>query len=115
MADLRAETATSINLKRLATETALPVASPASNGGTASGTIPAVVGKVTPVRYDGKTRRGRKRNVRTFAHFLDSRKRKIEGGVPINAVMVKRPTWIKTEQHVGGVLSAAGITSRRKA
>jgi len=43
------------------------------------------------------------------------RKRKIEGGVPINAVMVKRPTWIKTEQHVGGVLSAAGITSRRKA
>ena len=40
------------NLKRLATETALPVASPTSNGGAASGTIPAVVGKVTPVRYD---------------------------------------------------------------
>ena len=43
-----------LNLKRLATETALPVASPTSNGGTASGTIPAVVGKVTPVRYDGQ-------------------------------------------------------------
>jgi len=42
-----------LNLKRLATETALPVASPTSNGGAASGTIPAVVGKVTPVRYDG--------------------------------------------------------------
>ena len=41
------------NLKRLATETALPVASPTSNGGAASGTTPAVVGKVTPVRYDG--------------------------------------------------------------
>jgi len=50
---VRATTATSINLKRLATETALPVASPTSNGGAASGTIPAVVGKVTPVRYDG--------------------------------------------------------------
>jgi putative transposase len=30
------------------------VASPTSNGGAASGTIPAVVGKVTPVRYDGR-------------------------------------------------------------
>jgi putative transposase len=42
-----------LNLKRLATETALPVASPSSNGGAAAGTVPAVVGKVTPVRYDG--------------------------------------------------------------
>ena len=41
------------NLKRLATETALPVASPTSNGGAAAGMAPAVVGKVTPVRYDG--------------------------------------------------------------
>jgi putative transposase len=41
-----------LNLKRLATETALPVASPSSNGGAAAGTVPAVVGKVTPVRYD---------------------------------------------------------------
>ena len=41
-----------LNLKRLATETALPVASPTSNGGAAAGTVPAVVGKVTPVRYD---------------------------------------------------------------
>jgi transposase, IS605 OrfB family, central region len=42
-----------LNLKRLATETALPVASPTSNGGAAAGTVPAVVGKVTPVRDDG--------------------------------------------------------------
>jgi len=41
-----------LNLKRLATETALPVASPSGNGGTASGTVPDVVGKVTPVRYE---------------------------------------------------------------
>jgi len=71
-------------MQRLATETALPVASPASNGGAASGSVPAVVGKVTPVRYDGKTRRGRKRNVRTFAHFLDSR-RSAFGRGPRNA------------------------------
>ena len=58
------------NPKRLATETALPVASPASNGGTASGTTPAVVGKVTPVRYDGKTRRGRKRKCGPLRTFL---------------------------------------------
>ena len=45
-----------LNLKRLATETALPVASPSSNGGAAAGTVPAVVGKVTPVRYDGGQR-----------------------------------------------------------
>ena len=64
-----------LNLKRLATETALPVASPTSNGGAASGTVPAVVGKVTPVRYDGgqQDTSGQEENVRTFAHFLDSR------------------------------------------
>ena len=39
------------NLKRLATVTALPVASPTGNG-AAVGNIPAVVGKVTSVRYD---------------------------------------------------------------
>jgi hypothetical protein len=43
---------TALNLKRLATETALPVASPSGNGGTAVGMVPIVVGKVTPVRYD---------------------------------------------------------------
>jgi putative transposase len=41
-----------LNLKRLATETALPVASPSSNGGAASGIVPNGAGKVTPVRYD---------------------------------------------------------------
>ena len=42
-----------LNMKRLATVTALPVASPTSNGGAAAGMAPAVVGEVTPVRYDG--------------------------------------------------------------
>jgi len=41
-----------LNLKRLATGTARPVASPSGNGGAAAGTVPAVVGEVTPVRYD---------------------------------------------------------------
>jgi len=41
------------NLKRLATETALPVASPTRNGGAAAGTVPAAAGKVTLVRDDG--------------------------------------------------------------
>ncbi len=41
-----------INLKRLATETALPVASPSSNGGAATKGVFVAVGKVTPVRYD---------------------------------------------------------------
>ena len=41
-----------LNLKRLATETALPVASPSGNGGAAAGMVPAAVGKVTPVRYE---------------------------------------------------------------
>lgn len=40
------------NLKRLATVTALPVASPSSNGGTAVGVVLVAVGKVTPVRYE---------------------------------------------------------------
>ena len=42
-----------LNLKRLATVTALPVASPTSNGGAAAGTVPAAAGKVTLVRDDG--------------------------------------------------------------
>jgi IS605 OrfB family transposase len=41
-----------LNLKRLATETALPVASPSGNGGAAAGTVPVVAGKVMPVRYE---------------------------------------------------------------
>jgi putative transposase len=41
-----------LNLKRLATETALPVASPSSNGGAAAGRVPVAVGKVTPARYE---------------------------------------------------------------
>lgn len=40
------------NLKRLATATALPVASPSGNGGAASGMAPGIVGKVTPVRHE---------------------------------------------------------------
>ena len=44
--------AAALNLKRLVTKTALPVASPSSHGGAAAGTVPAAVGKVTPVRYD---------------------------------------------------------------
>jgi putative transposase len=42
-----------LNLKRLATVTALPVASPTSNGGAATERVSVAVGKVTPVRYDG--------------------------------------------------------------
>jgi putative transposase len=41
-----------LNLKRLATETALPVASPSSNGGAMAGMVPIIVGKITPVRYE---------------------------------------------------------------
>lgn len=41
-----------LNLKRLATATALPEASPAGNGGAAAERVSAVVGKVTPVRDD---------------------------------------------------------------
>ncbi|MFN3595398.1 MAG: RNA-guided endonuclease InsQ/TnpB family protein, partial [Thiobacillaceae bacterium] len=41
-----------LNLKRLATATALPVASPSGNGGTVAEGVSAAVGKVTPVRYE---------------------------------------------------------------
>ncbi|MFN3680396.1 RNA-guided endonuclease InsQ/TnpB family protein, partial [Thermosynechococcus sp.] len=41
-----------LNLQRLATVTALPVASPSGNGDTAAERVSAVVGKVTPVRYE---------------------------------------------------------------
>ena len=41
-----------LNLKRLATATALPVASPPSTGGATAERVSAVVGKVTPVRYE---------------------------------------------------------------
>ena len=41
-----------INLKRLATVTALPVASPSGNGGAVAGAVPGAAGKVTPVRYE---------------------------------------------------------------
>jgi len=40
------------NLLRLATATALPVASSSSNGDAMSGMVPGIVGKVTPVRYE---------------------------------------------------------------
>lgn len=39
-----------LNLKRLATATALPVASPSGNGGAAPGRVPGAAGEVTPVR-----------------------------------------------------------------
>jgi putative transposase len=41
-----------VNLERLATETALPVASPTGNGGATAEKDSAVAGKVTPVRYE---------------------------------------------------------------
>ena len=40
-----------LKLKRLATATALPVASPSSNGGATAEMVSVVAGKVTPVRY----------------------------------------------------------------
>jgi putative transposase len=40
------------NLKRLATGTALPLASPSGNGGAADGMVPDAAGKDTPARYD---------------------------------------------------------------
>ena len=57
-----------LNLKRLATATALPVASPASNGGATAETVSTVVGKVTPVRYEcgQQDTSGQERNC---AHF----------------------------------------------
>jgi putative transposase len=61
-----------LNLKRLATETALPVASPSSNGGAAMGMVPTVAGKVTPVRYEcgQQDTSGQEEN---RAHVFDSR------------------------------------------
>ncbi|MDA8092293.1 MAG: zinc ribbon domain-containing protein, partial [Betaproteobacteria bacterium] len=41
-----------LNLQRLATVTALPVASPTGNGGAAAEMVPAVAGEVTPVRCE---------------------------------------------------------------
>jgi putative transposase len=50
------------NLKRLATATALPVASPSGDGGTTVGMVPIVVGKVTPVRDDSVAESGQEEN-----------------------------------------------------
>ncbi|MFN9749642.1 MAG: zinc ribbon domain-containing protein, partial [Burkholderiales bacterium] len=41
-----------LNLKRLATATALPVASHAGHGSTVPGMVPETVGKVTPVSHE---------------------------------------------------------------
>lgn len=51
-----------INLKRLANETALPVASRTATYGTALGIFPGVVGKVTPVSYDAIQASGQEGN-----------------------------------------------------
>lgn len=51
-----------LNLKRLATETALPVASPSSDGGAAAEMMSAAGGKVTPVRYERHSRSGQEEN-----------------------------------------------------
>lgn len=58
-----------LNLERLATATALPVASASGNGAAAAGEVPAAAGKVTPVRYEAvsKTLRGRKETLRSRA------------------------------------------------
>ena len=47
-----------LNLERLATVTALPVARPSGNGGAAAEGVSAVVGKVTPVRDEHGHRDG---------------------------------------------------------
>jgi putative transposase len=61
-----------LNLKRLATATALPEASPAGNGGATAEGASAVAGKVTPVRDDGghQDTSGQEGN---RAHVLESR------------------------------------------
>lgn len=61
-----------LNLKRLATATALPVASPSGNGGAASGTTPVAAGKVTPVRHefgqqDGSGQEKNRAHLRAFS------------------------------------------------
>ena len=60
-----------INLERLATATALPVASPSSNGGAAARIGLVAAGKVTPVRYEAsqQDRSGQEENVHVCAHF----------------------------------------------
>lgn len=66
-----------INLKRLATLTALPVASPTSNGGATSGVVPDIAGKVTSVRYEGgqQDTSGQKENRAHYRALFDSRNR----------------------------------------
>jgi putative transposase len=56
-----------LNLKRLATVTALPVASPTSNGGAATERVSVAVGKVTPVRDELAV--GRSGQEENRAHF----------------------------------------------
>lgn len=51
-----------LNLERLATATALPVASPSGNGGAAAEVVSVAVGKVTPVRDERTTRSGQEKN-----------------------------------------------------
>jgi putative transposase len=60
-----------INLERLATATALPVASPSSNGGAAARIGLVAAGEVTPVRYEAsqQDRSGQEGNVHVCAHF----------------------------------------------
>ena len=60
-----------INLERLATTTALPVASPSSNGGAAARIGLVVAGEVTPVRYEAgqQDRSGQEGNVHVCTHF----------------------------------------------
>ena len=57
-----------LNLKRLAAETALPVASLSGKDDAAKGKFPAAAGKVTPVRYDigQQDKSGQEKK---FAHF----------------------------------------------
>jgi len=56
------------NLKRLATEMALPMTSPSGNGGAAPGMVLSAAGKVTPVRdeFGLKDGSGQEKN---RAHF----------------------------------------------
>ncbi len=51
-----------LNLQRLATATALPEASPSSNGGAAAEQVFVAVGKVTPVRCDSGKGSGQEEN-----------------------------------------------------
>ena len=57
-----------LNLKRLATETALPVASLSGNGGAASGMVPSAAGEVTPVSSEA-ARLGHSGQERNRAHL----------------------------------------------